>query len=72
MNVTRHAPLNNCHNGIAIGHADYCTAVCPCNHGEGDCDNVEECGVNLVCEDDVGPMFGFAAGIDVCVNWVGS
>ncbi|ANM29526.1 hypothetical protein ABI59_07930 [Acidobacteria bacterium Mor1] len=55
----------NCHVG-APGSASYCSASCPCEDGEGDCDNNSECVAGTECVDNVGPNYGWASWVDVC------
>jgi hypothetical protein len=50
------------------GKFDFCSASCPCNHGQGDCDSNAECAPGLTCVNDVGATFGLPADTDVCVN----
>jgi hypothetical protein len=50
-----------------IGSGRFCSACGPCNDGEGDCDNDNECAAGLSCVDNVGAQFGFAPGVDVCL-----
>jgi len=53
---------------VAPGDWDYCALCGPCNPGEGDCDSDSECADGLNCEHDVGPTYGLAKGVDVCVG----
>lgn len=55
----------NCHSG-AIGGASYCSASCPCEDGEGDCDSNAECVAGTTCVSNVGPNYGWASWVDVC------
>lgn len=51
------------------GHANYCSNTHPCGAGEGDCDTgwgKHECGFGLWCNQDRGPLYGFASWVDVC------
>ena len=52
---------------LPLGDFEYCTTCGPCLEGEGDCDS-GQCDTGLVCVGDVGPQFGFAAEIDVCLT----
>lgn len=54
----------------SVGGADYCHPdVCgPCGPEQGDCDSDADCVFDSACVDDVGPQYGFAPGIDVCVE----
>jgi hypothetical protein len=56
---------DGCHDG-APGDAVFCTADCPCDVGEGDCDNDAECASGLSCTPNVGATYGFEASTDVC------
>ena len=40
--------------------------LCPCQEGEGDCDNDSQCAGSLRCFHDVGPQYGLPAYWDVC------
>ncbi len=61
-------PPTSC--GLPLGSGRYCSdpACGPCLAGQGDCDNDAECGPGLSCVDNVGATFGFAPGIDVCLQ----
>jgi cysteine-rich repeat protein len=48
------------------GGSNYCGPGCPCPEGLGDCDSDAECAAGLVCKDNVGAYYGFAADVDVC------
>lgn len=49
----------DCH-GVPLNDRNYCTSSCPCDEGEGDCDNDSQCSGNLTClQQD---------GTDVCVR----
>ncbi len=54
-----------CHVG-SIGTANYCSASCPCDDGEGDCDSNSECVSGTTCVSNVGPNYGWASWVDVC------
>lgn len=56
-----------CHLGVQPGDLAYCSAECPCEDRQGDCDADRECQDGLVCALDVGPEYGFHGGVDVCV-----
>lgn len=45
-----------------------CSATCPCDLGEGDCDSNAECRPGLVCGTDNGPQMGLPTTYDVCVR----
>ncbi|MBX2798883.1 MAG: M4 family metallopeptidase [Myxococcales bacterium] len=53
---------------LSPGDWDYClSSECgPCAEGEGDCDGDAECASGLICAQDVGPNYGWAAAVDVC------
>ncbi|RMH23138.1 MAG: hypothetical protein D6696_01535 [Acidobacteria bacterium] len=48
------------------GHGRFCSECGPCDAGQGDCDNDDECRDGLTCTSDVGADFGFGPRIDVC------
>ncbi|MEM6455646.1 MAG: serine protease [Acidobacteriota bacterium] len=50
------------------GHASFCRDCGPCRDGEGDCDGNGECIAGTTCENDVGPNYGWASWVDVCVR----
>ena len=41
-------PPSDCHT-VPLYDSDYCTSDCPCDEGEGDCDNSSQCAGDLVC-----------------------
>ncbi|MFH1759840.1 MAG: carboxypeptidase-like regulatory domain-containing protein [bacterium] len=45
---------------------DYCSATCPCDVGEGDCDINADCSTGY-CAQDAGANYGQSATMDVCV-----
>jgi hypothetical protein len=49
------------------GNDSFCTEACPCDIGQGDCDNSNQCRGGLVCAANVGADFGLDPGADVCV-----
>ena len=55
----------SCHSG-SPGSANYCSASCPCDDGEGDCDSNSECTNGTTCVNNVGPNYGWASWVDVC------
>ena len=57
-------PANCFANGF--GDKEYCTAACPCNAGEGDCDGHDDCAGDLVCHSNRGAEVGLPVGHDVC------
>lgn len=61
--------------GLAYGGAsvpqgdwDFCSPTNPCSNGQGDCDSDADCKQGLTCTSDVGPTFGLAKGVDVCIG----
>lgn len=61
--------------GVAYGAAsvppgdwDFCSPTNPCSSGQGDCDSNDDCKQGLTCTSDVGPTFGLAKGVDVCIG----
>lgn len=50
------------------GDWNYCSSLCPCGIGEGDCDGdgSTECEPGLVCVHNVGANYGFGGKVDVC------
>ena len=48
------------------GGWDYCSAECPCDEGEGDCDDDSECLPGLDCQHNIGAQYGWDPGVDVC------
>ncbi len=53
---------------LVNGNPRRCTDCGPCSEGQGDCDNDGECLLGLICGEDLGPMFGFGATVDICVQ----
>lgn len=55
---------------IGLGSSSYCSAECPCDTGEGDCDGdgADECVAGLNCVHNVGDLFGFDSDVDVCLD----
>jgi hypothetical protein len=41
---------SGCHT-VPPNHSSYCTSSCPCNEGEGDCDNDSQCARGFVCQE---------------------
>ena len=58
---------SNCHQGV-VGDWGYCTSNCPCDEGLGDCNTDSECSPGLRCAQNVGALYGFPSGIDVCTS----
>ena len=57
---------SSCHASVN-GEVEYCTAECPCAHGEGDCNGSDDaCALGLRCMDDAGPLWDLAEGVHVC------
>ena len=66
-----------CHADHKVGHSDYCTDLCPCAHGEGDCDREDthtDCMSGLKCIANQGLKYktsgcsGCSVTTDVCVD----
>ncbi len=55
----------SCHSGNN-GDWSYCSASCPCDDGEGDCDSNSECVSGTTCVSNVGANYGWASSVDVC------
>jgi hypothetical protein len=53
---------------VGSGGWNFCTAECPCDAGEGDCDYDGECAGALVCKKAVGADYGFDPSMDVCAE----
>jgi hypothetical protein len=45
-----------------------CSSSCPCNVGEGDCDNDSDCVSGLICAQDHGNRVGFPSDVDICLE----
>ncbi len=58
-------PAPSCHSGPVYGWT-FCSAACPCEDGEGDCDSDAECKPGLVCARDVGANYGAYFTVDIC------
>ncbi|MCK5797389.1 MAG: CHAP domain-containing protein [Deltaproteobacteria bacterium] len=56
---------SSCHHGSIYGWT-YCSAACPCDVGQGDCDKDSECKTGLVCAQDKGANYGAVSTVDVC------
>jgi Tol biopolymer transport system component len=56
-----------CACGGVSGSSTFCTASCPCESGEGDCDRHSDCIAGTICGVNNGPSYGLPAGYDVCV-----
>lgn len=53
------------------GGGSFCSANCPCDEGQGDCDSAAECGAGMTCYTDAGGAFpgtGLDAEDDVCAT----
>ncbi len=46
----------------------FCTAACPCDLGQGDCDSDTECRAGLICAPNSGAQFGKPANYAMCVR----
>lgn len=52
------------------GLTNFCTAACPCQVGQGDCDTDSECAGDTRCARDVGGGFGLPTDFEVCLpSW---
>ncbi len=51
---------------IGVGAWNYCTDLCPCDAGKGDCDFDSDCMPGLGCQSDVGAALGFDTEVDLC------
>ncbi len=56
----------SCHPGTQ-GDWNYCSATCTCAEGEGECDSDAECDAGLVCQDNVGSLYGQDWWLDLCM-----
>ncbi len=52
--------------GQSPGGWGYCSALCKCGEGQGDCDSEDQCQDGLLCKEDVGADYGWAWNVDVC------
>ncbi|MCA9667127.1 MAG: CHAP domain-containing protein [Myxococcales bacterium] len=59
-------PTSTCHLGKVFDY-EYCSEACPCDAGQGDCDNSNQCKPGLYCGKDIGARYGAAADVDVCI-----
>ncbi|ACY16982.1 hypothetical protein [Haliangium ochraceum] len=48
------------------GGGSFCSDLCPCESGQGDCDDDSECETGLLCYRDIGASYGLDDGDDVC------
>ncbi|MFO0722773.1 MAG: trypsin-like serine protease [Myxococcota bacterium] len=46
----------------------FCTPLCPCGIGQGDCDSDADCRGGLVCAHDRGALVGLPADYDICMK----
>lgn len=51
-----------------LGSSSYCSELCPCGEGGGDCDNDSECDTGLRCYRNVGAVYGMNEDDDVCAS----
>ncbi len=50
------------------GDWHYCSAACPCDDGEGDCDSDDECVTGTICvKGGIGAEFGYDPDVDICL-----
>ncbi len=55
----------DCHVGDP-GDGGFCSELCPCGFGQGECASNAECATGLSCTPDAGDDFGLDADTDVC------
>ena len=69
LHINAAAGLSICVNQPAPGcETDDCSAGCPCDLAEGDCNVDADCRLGLVCAKDMGATFGKSSDVDVCVK----
>jgi len=56
---------SGCHHAKP-GSGWYCSARCPCEAGEGDCDSDAQCVSGTTCKQNVGAKYGWPSFVDVC------
>ena len=66
--LPREKPIELCHRGTQNGDINYCHSNCKCSHGEGNCDNDEQCVSGTYCGNDYGSYFGMVNWVGVCVS----
>jgi hypothetical protein len=52
----------------AVDDPDFCSPQCPCDIGQGDCDSNADCRGGLICEANVGAVYGKPADYDMCIR----
>jgi hypothetical protein len=52
--------------GQSPGDWGFCSSICKCGAGQGDCDSESHCQAGLSCVEDVGSDYGWAWNVDVC------
>lgn len=57
-----------CPDASDLGDSSFCSALCPCSEGQGDCDEDTECGTGLTCYSNVGAFYDLEADDDVCAT----
>ena len=60
-----------CPAASSNGGTTFCSSLCPCNEGQGDCDdetNGTDCVGSLVCGHNLGTRYGMSSSTDVCVD----
>ena len=67
--LPREKPPELCHRGTQNGDINFCHSNCKCSHGEGDCDNDDQCKGGTYCGNGFGAYFGMASVFDVCVSY---
>jgi len=57
--------------GVEQCDLGFCTEMCPCHEGQGDCDSDAECKQGLSCVKNVGPIVGCQKFVDICLDLKG-
>lgn len=56
----------SCSSEKEPGDEDYCSEGKPCQAGEGNCHNGNECQTGLYCMQDAGASYGYSSNVNVC------
>ncbi len=56
----------SCHPG-SNGDWNYCNSACTCAEGEGMCDSDADCDAGLICQENVGSLYGMDWWLDLCM-----